>query len=63
LSVIDSFIYRNVIGGELYILRRLGFPGYRVFMGIIRISTTGWLLFEHVLLYSRCKNGMNNKKY
>jgi len=41
LSVIDAFIYRNDIGGELYILRRLGFPASRVFMGIIRIYTTG----------------------
>jgi len=41
LSVIDAFIDRNAIGGELYILRRLGFPANRVFMGIIRIYTTG----------------------
>ena len=41
LFVIDAFIDRNAIGGELYILRRLGFPANRVFMGIIRIYTTG----------------------
>jgi len=54
LSVIDTFIDRNAVGGEFYILRRLGFPGNRVFMGIIRIHTTGWLLFDHILLFSRC---------